>query len=648
MTSLRRTVVIILAVAGSLVALVLIGVAIAVATVDVNSFAEPLAARVRSATGRAFVIGGPIALHLSLEPTLRIDNVALGNAPWARAPDMMKVARVEAQVALLPLLHRRFEVVRITLVEPVIDLETDREGHGNWVFGTPSATPAEQGSPAAAVGLGPALGVDEVEVRNGRIDYRDGSSGEVTPIVVDALTVRSRDPNAPITGEFRGTIKGVAVALKGNLGSRAALQAQQWPYSVGLSGTIAGRNATLESKITAAPGSTRIDPLALTFGELALQGTVNVDRTGARPRYVVDLHMARLVPEALALPAAAAAGAKSPAAPAPAPSHHLIPDQPLPLAFLRAADAEGSVLIDTVALPHGQALSQVRLRFGLRTGRLEITELSGTGLGGTVVLRGVVRALDDAAQGTALDVHAEGRDLELAPLLALAGAQRDVKGGRTRITFDGKANGRSLHDWAASLDGTALVLVGPAQLTNPPGSSTALLDQLGGAINPFREAKGGTDLRCAVVRLPLRDGVAHVDRSIALETAEVGVSATGTVDLRNETFDLALRPQVRSGIPIDVAGFADLVRVKGPFEHPQIAIDPAKSAETIARIGAAIGTGGWSLLGETLFNAAAAPDSPCATALGVKSSSPAPASAGTKAAPLPGDLGKALGKLFGR
>jgi hypothetical protein len=137
-------------------------------------------------------------------------------------------------------------------------------------------------------------------------------------------------------------------------------------------------------------------------------------------------------------------------------------------------------------------------------------------------------------------------------------------------------------------------------------------------------------------------------KSIA-ELAAIREKMKGTLDLRNETLDLSLRPQVRSGIPIDVAGLADLVRVKGPFEHPQIVIDPAKSAETIARLGAAIGTGGWSLLGETLFNAAAPTDSPCAIALGMKSTpAPAKSSAAAPAQQLPADLGKALGKLLGR
>jgi hypothetical protein len=258
----------------------------------------------------------------------------------------------------------------------------------------------------------------------------------------------------------------------------------------------------------------------------------------------------------------------------------------------------------------------------------------------------VLRAAEGA--GSAIDLHLEGRDLALKPVLALAGSPRDVSGGKTRLTIDAKANGASLHQWLASMDGTIAILVGPAQLHNPPVASTATVDRVGEAVNPFRKAQGTTELRCAVVRLPIRDGVAHVDRTIAMETAELGASAVGTLDFRNETLDLSLRPQVRQGIPINVTGLADIVKVRGSFADPQITVDPVKSAESIARIGAAIGTGGWSLLGETLLSSAAASDSPCAIALGVKSSQSREAPANEAPKPALPDLGKALGKLLGR
>lgn len=649
---MRRTVLVILGIAGGLVALVLIAVAIAVATVDVNSFAAPLAARVQAATGRTVTFGGPLALKLSLEPTLTAEDVSLGNAPWGRAPVLLKAGRVEAQVALLPLLHRRFEIVRIAVIDPVISLETDAQGRGNWAFGTTAdAAPAPPGSALVA---GPALGIAEIEVRNGTVTYRDGASGKVTPLTIETLTLQSRDASAPITGEFRGSIEGVPVALKANLGTRAALLAQQWPFPVQLAGAIAGRNATLSTKLMPRNEARQVtlDDTTLVLGGLTLQGTITIDRSGARPLYVVDVRLPRLAREALALPAVAAAtgkpGTATPAPRAAATAHHVLPDEPLPLAMLATVDARGTVAIDRADLPHGQSLANVVARFTLQGGRLDLTELGAAGLGGTLSARGSLRAGADGR--SALDLHVEGRELDLAAVLAVAGAPREVSGGKTRATIDLRASGASVHGWASTMDGSVLVLIGPAQL-RATGKTDEALDRLGAAVNPFRDQAGGTALKCGVIRLPLQDGVARVERSIAIETAELGVSATGTIDFRNETLDLGLRPQLRQGIPLDVAQIAGLVRVQGPFEKPQIAVDPAKSAEAIARIGAAIGTGGWSLLGETLFNAAAGKDSPCAVALGAKPAAAAAAgNAANAAAPSPPvqEIGNAIRRLFGR
>jgi uncharacterized protein involved in outer membrane biogenesis len=661
---MRRTALLILAVAGGLVALVLIGVAIALATVDVQRLKGPLTARLAAATGRTVTITGPLALDLSLTPTLRADGVSLGNASWGSVPVMVQARQVEAQVALLPLLQRRFDIVRVTLVEPQITLETNRQGVGNWEFGnaapaaSPVAPPGPASMPEAAALAGPAIGVRELEIRNGVLRYRDGASGAVTPVQIDSFVVRASSPDAPIAGEFRGSVSGVPLSLRANLGSLALLRSQRWPYPLELDGDVAGRSTTVKAKLTPAGNTLRADAISAMFGGVAVDGSVTVDRSGQRPRYVVDLHLPRFAPDVLALAAGTGATTTSPGPAAakptpPASRAPIVPATTLPLDVLHAADAEGRVRVDQVPLAHGQTLDQLDVAFGLRDGRLALTRVAGALLGGTLTARAT---LDGNGAG-AIDVHAEGRDLDLARVLALVGSPRPVTGGKTRLTLDAQARGASPHAWIASMDGNALLLVGAAQLRNVSGN-TSKLDELGAAVNPFRNVHDATDLRCAVVRLPVRDGVAHVERSIAFETAELGVSASGTVDFRNETIDLALHPQLRQGISLDIAGLADAVRLRGPFSSPQVSIDPAKSATALARIGAAIGTGGWSLLGETLVNATSNADSPCAVALdatGAKAAAQAKAdrkagsNAGNKAAPaLPGNLGKALGRLLGR
>jgi hypothetical protein len=150
----------------------------------------------------------------------------------------------------------------------------------------------------------------------------------------------------------------------------------------------------------------------------------------------------------------------------------------------------------------------------------------------------------------------------------------------------------------------------------------------------------------------LHNGVARIDRTIALETRELGVSASGTLDFRNETLDLAIMPRARVRLPIDVPQIADLVRFRGPFTAPAVTVDAAASAATIAKIGAAIGTGGLSAVGAALVAPAASGDAgPCAVALG-RAPAAVAATAGTSTARSPAtpaeDLGKALGRLLGR
>jgi|SRR5207253_4165933 len=118
----------ILAAIGGLLVVLIVAVAIAVRAIDVNDFIAPIQKRVKDATGRDLVIRGGIDFKLSLEPELWIDDVSLSNAEWGKSAQMLIAKRVEAQVKLLPLLQRRFEIVRFKLIDQVIALERDRDG----------------------------------------------------------------------------------------------------------------------------------------------------------------------------------------------------------------------------------------------------------------------------------------------------------------------------------------------------------------------------------------------------------------------------------------------------------------------------------------------------------------------------------------
>ena len=136
---------------------------------------------------------------------------------------------------------------------------------------------------------------------------------------------------------------------------------------------------------------------------------------------------------------------------------------------------------------------------------------------------------------------------------------------------------------------------------------------------------------CAVVRLPLKNGVATVDRSIALETDQLSVSAKGEVRLDDETLALAFRPTPKTGLNINPMNLAQLVVLKGPWQDPKLTLDAQGVAGMAASLGLAGATGGLSLLAQELLKAVPEKDV-CRTALsGVAPSPAAPADTGLSA-----------------
>ncbi len=636
----------ILALAVSIIVVLLIAVAIAVSTIDLNSFVGPIQARVKQETGRDLAIRGGIDLKLSLEPRLVVSDVTLGNAPWAKAPALITAKKVEAQVALLPLLQRRFEIIRFTLIEPTIALETDAQGQRNWDFRRGEAVPTSGGATGADSGLA-AFGIGNIEIEKGVLTYRDGASGKTTNVAIERLLLHSRTPSSPVNAEFRGNVDGVAIAVTGNLGPLDALAQRKWPYPITLEGDVNGQSASVATKVHAKDNMIGLDEVAVSFGPSRATGELTVATGGPRPVITFKLAAPTFSFADLPIPVRAADVKAKASAP---PSRWVFDDKPVSFAAMRTIDADGEIAIERLLLPEGRHVDAVHAKIALHDGVLDIPSAQWVAFGGTTSMKLRVDTSRDPDNAVALAVDAKG--LDLGALALAAGVARDIKGGKTDVTMDLAMRGASPRQWVASASGNVAATVGPATAVNVKGSEASAFDQLAHAVNPFRKVEPSTELKCAVIRMPIRNGVAHVDRTLALETRELGVAASGALDFRNETLDLAVKPHVKQGIPIDLVQLADLVRVGGTFKSPAVHVDTAATAGTVARIGAAVATGGWSAGAMALLKAPSGDANTCDVAAGRAPREPAPssqtASSGKAAPQSANDVAKALGKLLGR
>ena len=638
----------------ALLLVLLIGIIVAIYTVDVDTLIAPVKDRVRAATGRELTVRGGANLALSLQPRLVLKDVALSNAPWGKAPQMLSAQRLELQVALLPLLTRRFELIELALVGPVIALETDTKGAGNWEF---TAAPSAGGTPAPAGANGhgamAAIAVANVVLTDGTLTYRDGKTGDVKQVAIETLSVRARDANRPITAQFRGKIDALAVSFAGTLGPLSALLEQRWPYPFSLKGEVQGRPTEVSAKVRANGDVYALESLDLKFGAYAVSGDFRVDRSGPRPKVMFALRAPALALADLPVvpPTAVVAAAKASTVPT-ASGRRLFPDAPVDFAFLRAIDADGSLDIGRLVLAPGHTLENLRMAGTLSAGRLELPTFSATSSGGA--LAGSARLDAGKAGNESFSVRLTGRNFTLGGLLAAIGHPREVRGGASEFDVNLAMRGGSPRSWASTASGSAKVVIGPATLVNTQIDLNGPLAKLLNAVNPLRTVDASTELTCAVIRLPFDNGIARVDRSIAMETRQLDVSASGTLDLRNETLDFSFAPRARKGLPIKIPNLAQLVRWAGPITAPEVKIDATASAQAIASIGAAVSTGGLSAIGQALFAQVQSGGADvCQVALGTTTKQAPPAQAPSAApAPAPArvvdDVGKAIGRLFGK
>ncbi|MEA3176952.1 MAG: AsmA protein, partial [Gammaproteobacteria bacterium] len=143
--------------------------------VDPNRYRGKIEGIVADLAGRPFVIEGN--LEITWYPWLGVRTGAahLDNLPGVPGPPSVEWQSIAVAAKVLPLLKGEIVADRIRLQSPHIHLRRDAQGHGNWEdLGPrkPVTAPAPQ-PPAPSK----PLQIAGIEIRNGTIDYVDEASG---------------------------------------------------------------------------------------------------------------------------------------------------------------------------------------------------------------------------------------------------------------------------------------------------------------------------------------------------------------------------------------------------------------------------------------------------------------------------------------
>lgn len=252
-----------------------------------------------------------------------------------------------------------------------------------------------------------------------------------------------------------------------------------------------------------------------------------------------------------------------------------------------------------------EAFRNLSVRGTLAHRHLQVDSLSFSSDDGNLTAR-----LDLAEDARGVRIRASGSASNLA-LVPVPPGLRGPHAGRfdARFALDGSG-----HDWrelAGSLDGELRLTGRGGRIANSLLMTAAddFLTRLLTALNPMTTRQPETAVVCTAYLLKARDGVVTTDPALQLRTAELDIISQGSVDLKSEKLDFGFRTAARKGLGLGIAQLVNpYIRVTGTLHSPGIAINPRSA---VVGGGAAIATGGLSILATTAWDRWVEASDPC-------------------------------------
>ncbi len=589
------------------VALAVLALAIALLLVfwDWNWFKGPVERIVEAHTGRSLEIGGDLDVDLGRTIVVRAGRLRFGNAPWSKTPRMATAQRVEIGVEFWPLLRREVRLPLLRLTGADLLLERNARGEGNWDFLPDTGEPSR-------------VRYGRLWIDAGHLRFRDPAQN--TDIAVD---LQSAQPDAagaapPVQVDGGGRWRGARFEVEGRAESPLALRDRAAPFHLEATATagatrarargtlldplrlrdfdlrfaLSGRSLAdlyplmqlalpesppyafdgrltrdVEGKLT----TWHYDDFKGKVGDSDLAGDAAVTVGGARPFLQANLVSRTLDFDDLAVfvnkaPKAgrgettnaelAAQAAREAASP------RVLPDTPYDLAKLRAMDADVRWKAHRLAAPK-LPLDDMDVHLLLDDGLLRLEPADFGVAGGRI--RGTVR-MDARESPIRTRARASLRGLDLDRLLPEVESARDAV-GRVGGEFTLAGTGNSIAKMLGSADGSVALGMGKGEISN-------LVMELAGldieeALKFLVTGDKRIPIRCAFGDFAVQGGVMRA-QSLAFDTTDTMIVGAGTISLRDETFDLTLRPR-----PKDRSLFVlrSPLLVSGTFKDPSFRPD---------------------------------------------------------------------------
>ena len=565
-------------------------VVVVCAVLDAGYFHRPLIRALTAHAGRKIEIESIETHLLSRHPQVAAEHLTIGNPSWTPPGVTAEIDKL-AWMFQLPGFGHSSGARRLEMDGATLHLIRDAKGHANWQRSDPDR------GPQAELPL-----IRSLSMRGARVVLDDTLRHLQFDGTVSAGDVQGTEAMPPLRIEGAGELNGKAATFE-ITGDPLAAASRKHPYGFVFAEQSSGSHLTgsgslmqafdfddidaefaaagedlldlylltgvnlintgryrLSGKVARRGTHTRFSQLTVTSGQSDVQANVSIDSTGGRAKFAADFESKLVRTRDIGLLAA---------------GREHDPDAGKLLL--------SNAMLNPSAMRRGDWVVQVRAH-RVEVGRVPLHEVSAkmTIDHGIVVVAPLLADVYDGKLTAHLRLDARTDSPTSEVDLKLTGAQLgefDHKEGnqppaegalQARVMVKGQ--GRSIHQVAASADGTVTAVVTHGTIRSSLAELAGIdLRALGLML---AKDKKETGIRCIVAGFQAHDGTLNA-QSLVVDTDPVLITGEGQLRLDSESLDFALRGHPKS---LRLFRLRTPVLVRGTLVHPAIAVQARNAA----------------------------------------------------------------------
>lgn len=392
--------------------LVIAGLAIFIATFDINRYRTAIAGKIGDAVG-ARVEMGKLSLKWQNGITVGFDGFKVLSKDNIAEHITARAESGSFSVEIAPLLRKEFRIGTVLLINPYLEIRREPDGEIVIAGMTQKKKEDQEGAPKTGGTVIPVFSIQSIELRNGTVEFTDLMKASPITLTVNKINVKIKNialgvEGIPIEAEMAVFSPKQNVELKGSLN----LSKEGAPAS------IVNGNAKIDI------GATDIFQAAKAIPEIEQIGFKE------SPKGLLNVSVSKFSFAA-----------------------------PVKESEITVNYTDGRIVLAQLPVP----LEKITVNADLKDDNVKINDISALFGGGDVSVKGNISSLSVEKKS---DLAISLKNLMLSSILPKPGAGRPFVSGRTSFEFEGSAKGLTVKDIQNSLSGQGRLSVKDGFIVN--------------------------------------------------------------------------------------------------------------------------------------------------------------------------------------